>query len=183
MDLNLGTNRKKEKKNINLLGGIQNNPNTFKKNAIEIDTYGHINLSLGLFVMMIALYVVDFVYLFQSKTEYLAWVFAFILNILFPISWAMDVMKYPRSSYKYYLTGCIFVGIILEFTALLITLITNSIIQKRITDSEIQKRLDKSGDLTSSVSNATTYDKIVNTISGIIAVSYTHLTLPTSDLV
>jgi len=152
------SNKKKEK-----IGGLP-------KTAIDIDIYGHINLSLGLFVMMIALYVIDFVYIFQSKTEYLAWIFAFIMNILFPFSWAMEVMKYPNSTYKYYLTGCLMIGIILEFVALLITLITNSIIQKRITDFEIKKRLEQSGGgQSSSASKDTTYDKIVNTISGIIA--------------
>jgi len=165
MDPNSGNNKKKEKNYVSL-GRITTSA---LKNAKEIDTYGHINLGLGLFVMMVALYVIDFVYLFKSKTEYLAWIFAFILNIVFPISWVMDVMKYPTNKYKYYLTGCLLVGIIIEFVALLITLITNSIIQKRITDFEIKRRLDKSTDPTASVSKDTTYDKIVNTISGIIA--------------
>lgn len=165
MDSNLGNNKKKEKNYVSV-GRITT---TTLKNAKEIDVYGHINLSLALFVAMVALYVVDFVYLFQSKTEYLAWIFAFIMNIAFPISWVMDVMKYPSSTYKFYLTGCLFIGIILECVALLITLMTNSIIQKRIFEFETKRRLDKSGDPNSSGSNDTTYDKVVNTISGIIA--------------
>lgn len=156
-----------KKKNYVRLGG--NPMNSALKNATEIDTYGHINLSLALFVMMVALHVVNFVYLFSSKTEYLSWIFAFILNILFPISWAMDLMKYPNGTYKYYLTGCLILGIVFEFIALLIILTTNSIIQKRITDHEKKKRLDNSGDPTITVPNDTVYDKTVNTISGIIA--------------
>jgi len=164
MDPNLG-NKKKEKNYVSV-GRITTSA---LKNAKGIDFYGHINLSLTLFVTMVALYVVDFVYLFKSKTEYLAWVFAFIMNVVFPISWAMDVMKYPTSAYKYYLTGCLFIGIFFEFMALLFTLITNSIIQKRILEFETKRRSDKSEDSNSSRSNDTTYDKIVNTISGIIA--------------
>jgi hypothetical protein len=164
MDPDLGT-KKKEKSYVSL-GRITTST---LKNAKEIDIYGHINLSLALFVTMVALYIVDFVYLFQYKTEYLAWIFAFIMNIILPISWALEVMKYPTSTYKYYLTGCLMVGILLEFVALLITLMTNSIIQKRITDFEIKRRLEQSGDMKPGESKDTTYDKIVNTVSGIIA--------------
>ena len=93
MDLSSG-----KKKNSVRIGG--NTINSALKNATEIDTYGHINLSLALFVMMVALHVVNFVYLFKWKTEYLSWIFAFILNIIFPISWAMDLTKYPNGTYK-----------------------------------------------------------------------------------
>ena len=161
MDLNSGINKKK----VSLVKTAGSSTNSIT----EINMYGHLNLSLALFMTIIALYVVDFVYLFQSKTEYLAWIFAFMLNILFPISWAMDIMKYPTTNYKYYLIGCIVVGIILELTALLIILITNSIIQKRIMEFEQNKRSSENKDPKADSSNTSTYDKITNTISGIIA--------------
>ena len=106
--------------------------NTALKNTKVIDTYGHIDLQLFIYLIGIVLYVISFIFLFQQKTEYLAWIFSFMINIIFPLIWVGDVMEYPFNSYKGYLLGCISIAIIFEFTALLMTIITNSIIQERI---------------------------------------------------
>ena len=149
-----------------------------KINGLEKDTdmYDHINLGLAFFVMVVILYVINFIYLFKKNTEYLAWILAFILNAIFPITWVMSIMKYPGSTYKNYLFGCITIGLILEFTALLITVITNSIVQERSGIYEKNKRTEENPDPTIDVPNKTTYDTIVNSISGTIAgiVSMNH---------
>jgi hypothetical protein len=98
------------------------------KNTKEMDTYGHIDLQLFVYLIGIVLYVISFIFLFQKNTEYLAWIFSFMINVIFPLTWVGDVMSYPMNSYTGYLLGCISIGIILEFTALLMTIITNSII-------------------------------------------------------
>jgi len=140
------------------------------KNTKEIDTYGHLDLQLFVYLTGIMLYVVSFIFLFQKNTEYLAWIFSFMINILFPFTWFWDVMKYPINSYTGYLLGCISIGIIFEFTALLMTIITNSIIQERIEKYEKDKNVNKNGDLEDdNPPNNTIYEKIVNNISGTIA--------------
>ena len=136
---------------------------------MSMDISGHINLGLSLFVTTIVLHVINFIYLFKPNTEYLAWIFSVILNLLFPITWIIDVMKYPFGTYKMYMLGCIGVGIILECTALIMTVITNSIIQKRKEEHEDKIRSINHSDPTIQVPNKTVYDKIVNTVSGTIA--------------
>ena len=144
--------------------------NTALKNTKVIDTYGHIDLQLFIYLIGIVLYVISFIFLFQKKTEYLAWIFSFMINIIFPLIWVGDVMEYPFNSYKGYLLGCISIAIIFEFTALLMTIITNSIIQERIETYEKNKRIEKSGELEDSFPpNNTIYEKIVNNVSGTIA--------------
>lgn len=144
--------------------------NTALKNTKVIDTYGHIDLQLFIYLIGIVLYVISFIFLFQQKTEYLAWIFSFMINIIFPLIWVGDVMEYPFNSYKGYLLGCISIAIIFEFTALLMTIITNSIIQERIETYEKNKRIEKSGELEDSFPpNNTIYEKIVNNVSGTIA--------------
>ena len=140
------------------------------KNTKEIDTYGHIDLQLFIFLMGIVLYVVNFIFLFQKNSEYLAWIFSFMINFLFPITWVGDIMSYPFNPYTGYLLGCISIALIFEFTALLMIIITNSIIQERIENAEKNKSVNKNGDLEDdNPPNNTIYEKIVNNISGTIA--------------
>ena len=144
--------------------------NAALKNTKEMDSFGHIDLQLFVYLMAIVLYVINFIFLFQKNTEYLAWIFSCMINVLFPLTWVGGVMSYPINSYTTYLLGCISIAIILEFTALLMTIITNSIIQERIENYEKNKRVEKSGELMDDVPpNDTIYEKIVNNVSGTIA--------------
>jgi len=124
-----------------------------------------LDMSFIFFITEIALYITTFVFLFQDKTEYLAWIFGFIVNTLFPLTWIAAFLEYPMTNYKGYLMVCIFVGLVLEFVALLITVISNSIVKGRIADKQRKKSLEKDG----TGENTQIYDNLNNFFSGIIA--------------
>lgn len=132
----------------------------------NLEENAHLDIGIISFLSWIGLYIVCFVFLFQSKTEYLAWIFAVIVKFLFPITWIMDVMEYPMSNYKGYMLGCIVVGFVLELVALIITLITNSITQSRLKDYQNKKdnKDDREGE-----KQRTIYDELNNFFSGLLA--------------
>jgi hypothetical protein len=131
----------------------------------DLETNAHLDIGTVSFLSWIGLYIVCFVYLFQSNTEYLAWIFSLIVNVLFPITWMMDVMEYPISNYKIYMLGCVIVGFIIELVALIITLITNSKVQSNIKKNQN----DKDRENTDSGENKTIYDEFNNFFSGLLA--------------
>ena len=113
----------------------------------------------------IVLYITTFVFLFKNKTEYLAWIFGFIVNTLFPLTWIPAFLEYPMTNYKIYLMVCIFVGLVLEFVAILINIISNSIVKGRIAEKQRKHSLKKDG----TGENTKIYDNFNNFFSGILA--------------
>jgi hypothetical protein len=100
----------------------------------QIDKFLHLDISTGSFFTGLALTVICIVYLFKRDSEYLCWIFGLILLVLLPLTWLGNFIKSINSKYKWYITFCLFFGIILNFTAILMVIIYTTKLNDRIKD-------------------------------------------------
>ena len=91
----------------------KNNNNVKQRGGEGPEEESSLDMSFIFFMTEIVLYITTFVFLFKNKTEYLAWIFGFIVNTLFPLTWIAALLEYPMTNYKGYLMVCVFVGLIL----------------------------------------------------------------------
>lgn len=100
----------------------------------QIDKFLHLDISTGCFLTGLILIVICIVYLFKAESEYLCWIFGLILLVLFPLTWLGNFIKSMDSKYKWYITFCLFFGIILNFTAILMVIIYTTKLNDRVKD-------------------------------------------------
>jgi hypothetical protein len=100
----------------------------------EVDNYLHLDIFTGSFFTTIALTITCIVFLFKKSTEYLSWIFGLILIVITPLTWLRSFYISGNSSYKLYVFICLFCGIILNFTAILMVIIYTTVLNQRIQD-------------------------------------------------
>jgi len=98
----------------------------------QIDEFIHLDIFTGSFLTGLALTVICIVYLFEEKTEYICWIFGIFLLVLLPITWVGDFISSSSSKYKFYVGICLFFGIILNFTAILMVVLYTNGVNNRI---------------------------------------------------
>ena len=108
------------------------------------------------YIFCIVLYCISFKYLFENKnTEYVVYVFVFIINCVFPFLWIGDfrnIVSLVNSPLLNYKSTCIAIGSIIVFVALFLVLLTNEYVRKQKesnrtnTDDTQIKNLDVKGD-------------------------------------
>ena len=98
----------------------------------QIDKFIHLDISTGSFLTGLALTVICIVYLFKPESEYLCWIFGLILLVVLPLTWLGNFIISMDSKYKWYITFCLFFGIILNFTAILMVIIYTTKLNDRI---------------------------------------------------
>ena len=103
-----------------------------KSKADQIDEFIHLDIFTGSFLTGLALTVICIVYLFEKDTEYICWIFGIFLLVLLPITWVGDFISSSSSKYKWYVGICLFFGIILNFTAILMLLLYTGKIHNKI---------------------------------------------------
>ena len=99
-----------------------------------VDNYLHLDIFTGSFFTSIALSIICIVFLFNKKTEYLSWIFGLILISLTPLTWLSNFYISSNSPYKLYVSICLFCGIILNFTAILMVIIYTTKLNQRVQD-------------------------------------------------
>ena len=103
-----------------------------KSKAEEIDEFIHLDIFTGSFLTGIVLTVICIVYLFNTNTEYICWIFGIVLLVLLPVTWLGDFMMSSNSKYKWYIGFCLFFGIILNFAAILMVILYTTRLNNRI---------------------------------------------------
>lgn len=87
------------------------------------------------FFACIFLYLICFIYLFKTKTEYSAWFVSFFLNLIFPVTMLVAVFDYLSKSfseasdvpiYYRYFTGTVIITILFEFVAIILTILAET---------------------------------------------------------
>jgi len=125
-------------------GNIQNMVN----NAMDkmtpktnIDTspkeqWSHLDIGTASFVTCIIVFCVCFSYLIPKSSEikFIALIISLCITFVFPLSWISSIINYPDRNTKYYILVCVFVGVIFEFVALLMTFLTTNVAQERARD-------------------------------------------------
>lgn len=104
--------------------------------------WSHLDMGTAVFVTCIILFSICFSYLIPSSykdpdvfnIQFIALIISLCVTFIFPLSWFSSVIEYPPKNTKYYILICVFVGIILEFVALLMTMLTNNVAQERAKD-------------------------------------------------
>jgi hypothetical protein len=99
-----------------------------------VDNYLHLDIFTGSFFTSIALSIICIVFLFKKNTEYLSWIFGLILIVITPLTWLSNFYISSNSPYKLYISICLFCGIILNFTAILMVIIYTTKLNQRIQD-------------------------------------------------
>lgn len=107
------------------------------KSNIDTSTkeqWNHLDVGTASFVTCIIAFCICFSYLVprSSKIRFIALVICLCITAIFPLSWMSSVINYPSRNTKYYILTCLFVGIILEFTALLMSVLSNNHMQNVI---------------------------------------------------
>lgn len=100
----------------------------------QIDKFIHLDIFTGSFITGIILTVICIVYLFKSNTEYICWIFGLCLLVLLPVTWLGNFVKSSTNKYKWYISFCLFFGIILNFTAILMVILYTTRLNSRIKD-------------------------------------------------
>jgi hypothetical protein len=100
----------------------------------QIDKFIHLDIFTASFITGIILTVICIVYLFKSNTEYICWIFGLCLLVLLPITWLGNFVKSSTNKYKWYISFCLFFGIILNFTAVLMVILYTTRLNSRIKD-------------------------------------------------
>jgi hypothetical protein len=99
---------------------------------INIDTsikqqWSHLDVGTAVFVTCIIVFSICFSYLiprsynseYVYNIQFIALIIALCFTFIFPLSWVSSIVNYPTRNTQYYILVCIFVGIIFQFTALL----------------------------------------------------------------
>lgn len=98
----------------------------------QLDEFIHLDIFTGSFLTGVALTVICIVYLFESNTEYISWIIGIILMVLLPVTWIGSFIMSSSSQYKWYVGFCLFFGIILNFTAILMVVLYTTRLNNRI---------------------------------------------------
>lgn len=95
--------------------------------------WSHLDIGTASFVTCIILFSICFSYLIpiSSKVKFIALIISLCITFIFPLTWVSSAINYPDKNTKYYILVCIFVGVIFEFTALLMTFLTTNTAQER----------------------------------------------------
>jgi hypothetical protein len=110
--------------------------------------WSHLDIGTAVFVTCIIIFSICFSYLIPSSyssdpsgystdvlnIQFIALIVSLCITFIFPLSWFSSVIEYPPKNTKYYILICVFVGIILEFVSLLMTILTNNVAQGRAKD-------------------------------------------------
>ena len=96
--------------------------------------WSHLDIGTATFVMCIIAFSICFSYLIPASynspevynIQFIALIVALCFTFIFPLSWVSSTIEYPDRNTKYYILVCLFVGIILEFVSLLMTMFTNN---------------------------------------------------------
>lgn len=97
-----------------------------------LDNYIHLDIFTGSFFTGIILIIICIIYLFKQNTEYLSWIFGLVLLVVLPLTWITNFIKSGNSIYKLYIAFCLFLGIILNFTAVLMVILYTTRLNNRI---------------------------------------------------
>ena len=114
---------------------------------LNVDTstkeqWSHLDIGTATFVTCIIAFSICFSYLIPASynspevynVQFIALIISLCFTFIFPLSWVSSMIEYPNKNTKYYILICLFVGIILEFVSLLITMLTNNTAQNRAKD-------------------------------------------------
>jgi hypothetical protein len=107
-----------------------------------LDNYIHLDIFTGSFFTGIILIIICIVYLFKSNTEYLSWIFGLVLLVVLPLTWITNFIKSGNSIYKLYIAFCLFLGIILNFTAVLMVILYTTRLNNRIKEYKANQVLE-----------------------------------------
>ena len=131
------------------MAGNQNKDTTYFPKIVEetlekiapktnVDTstaqqWSHLDIGTATFVTCIIIFSVCFSYLIprSSNVKFIALIVALCITFIFPLSWVSSIVNYPTRNTQYYILVCIFVGIIFQFTALLMTFLTTNYAQEK----------------------------------------------------
>jgi hypothetical protein len=93
----------------------------------------HLDLGTAIFVICIILFSILFGYIIpaSSKIRYIAIIIALVVTFIFPLSWITSMIQYPNNNTKFYVLTCLFLGIVFEFVTLLLSVLTDQVIEKR----------------------------------------------------
>ena len=93
------------------------------------------------YFLCIILYIVCFIYIFNYKrTEYMAYIFAFIINFVYPFTWLLDFRIINKSKIRSY---PMYAGLFLQFLSLFFILLKNEDVRKF--NEKTKKEQDKKG--------------------------------------
>ena len=100
------------------------------------EQWSHLDIGTASFVTCIIVFCVCFSYLIPNSSEikFIALIISLCITFVFPLSWISSVINYPDRNTKYYILVCVFVGVIFEFVALLMTFLTTNVAQERARD-------------------------------------------------
>ena len=87
----------------------------------------HLDIGTSTFITCIIVFSICFNYLIpkSSKNRYIALIISTCVTFIFPLSWMMSIANYPDKNTKYYILSCLFLGIIFELVALIMTCVTS----------------------------------------------------------
>ena len=90
--------------------------------------WSHLDIGTASFVTCIILFSICFSYLIprSSKVKFIALIVALCITFIFPLSWVSSAINYPERNTQYYILVCIFIGVIFQFTSLLMTFLTTN---------------------------------------------------------
>lgn len=90
------------------------------------EQWTHLDIGTSTFITCVIIFCICFNYLIpkSSKNTYIALIISTCITFIFPLSWIMSITNYPDKNTKYYVLSCLFLGIIFELVALIMTCVT-----------------------------------------------------------
>jgi len=98
------------------------------------EQWNHLDIGTSTFIACIIVYCICFNYLIpkSSKVTYTALIISACITSIFPLSWITSMIQYPNKNTKFYVVFCLFIGIVFQLVALIMTCFTNDREKNRI---------------------------------------------------